>query len=77
MCNNKLTREYVLNALFKAFNYGNLGLFIGAGFSKAVVNDNLVASALSWGDLINKACEELHIQMPESDSLIGLSFPQI
>ncbi|MUG67283.1 SIR2 family protein [Paenibacillus campinasensis] len=72
----KLTREYVFNSLFNSFNYGNLGLFIGAGFSKAVVNDDLT-SALSWGDLIRKACDELKIKMPDCEEVKGLSFPQI
>jgi hypothetical protein len=72
----KLTREYVFHSLFNAFNYGNLGLFIGAGFSKAVVK-NSPTSALSWEDLIKKACEELNLIMPDKEETIGLSFPQI
>jgi len=72
----KLTREYVFHSLFNAFNYGNLGLFIGAEFSKAVVK-NSPTSALSWEDLIKKACEELNLIMPDKEETIGLSFPQI
>lgn len=74
--NGILTREDVYNILFNAFNYGNLGLFIGAGFSKAVVNDEFT-SALSWGELIEKACEELKIELPEDKELKGISYPEI
>jgi hypothetical protein len=34
----KPTREDVLTFIASSTGYGNLGLFIGAGFSKAVLN---------------------------------------
>lgn len=35
----ELTRESVMDFLSSSVIYGNLGLFIGAGFSKAVLQD--------------------------------------
>jgi len=41
------TRTEVLTFISKSASYGNLGLFVGAGFSKAVLNDPMKI-ALSW-----------------------------
>ncbi len=72
----ELTRENVLEILFNSFNYGNLGLFIGAGFSKAVINDSF-NTALSWGELIETACKEIGVCEPQDEIVIGMSFPEI
>ncbi|QTM98151.1 SIR2 family protein [Sediminibacillus dalangtanensis] len=77
MCDDStLTRELVLGKLFDSFNFGNLGLFIGAGFSKAVVNDDF-KEALSWGQLIEKACAELNVEMPDGSSMQGMAYPEV
>jgi len=55
------TREDVLRFISKSVSYGNLGLFIGTGFSKAVLNDDFLQIALSWGELLEKASEKLNI----------------
>jgi hypothetical protein len=48
---NEPSRADVLDFVFTSSKYGNLGLFVGAGFSKAVLNgeDEI---ALSWGDYL-------------------------
>lgn len=69
------TKEDVLTLLASAANYGNLGLFIGAGFSKAVVNNGMTDPALSWGDLLERVIEELAIAPVAMAN--GLSYPQI
>ncbi|MGM0924051.1 MAG: SIR2 family NAD-dependent protein deacylase [Bacillota bacterium] len=73
----KLTKEEVFNYLFNSYDYGNLGLFIGAGFSKAVVNSELGKGALSWGDLIKQVCIELDTEIPEASLTQGMSYPDI
>jgi hypothetical protein len=74
----KLTKENVLDTLFNSFNYGNLGLFIGAGFSKAAVNDDSNHFvALSWGELIDAACKELEVEVYDEEKIKGMSYPQI
>lgn len=72
----ELTRESVMDFLSSSVIYGNLGLFIGAGFSKAVLQDESGAVALSWGELIKATCEELSIDY-SSINKIGLSYPEI
>ena len=42
-----------LQFISAAASYGNLGLFIGAGLSKAVLND-VNEIALSWGQLLER-----------------------
>lgn len=45
-----VTREEVIHYLASSSIYGNLCLFVGAGFSKELVGDE----ALSWGGIINE-----------------------
>jgi hypothetical protein len=69
-------REAVLKFLSDSASYGNLGLFIGAGFSKAVLNDGINDVALSWGDLLHRASDVLGVDygaLPKE----GVSFPEI
>ena len=55
--------------------YGNLGLFIGAGVPKALINEDRDI-ALSWGELLEKCARRLKIDL----GLVrteGNSYPQI
>lgn len=54
-------RNEILEFLSHSATYGNLGAFIGAGFSKAVLNDDFNDIALSWGELLEKVSEELGV----------------
>ncbi len=70
------TRNNVLTFISKSASYGNLGAFIGAGFSKAVLNDGVNDVALSWGELLEQSCKKLEIdyaQIPKE----GISYPDI
>lgn len=57
------TRDDVLKFLFESALYGNLGLFIGAGFSKAVVDTKRKSIALGWGELLSKASKQLRVPL--------------
>lgn len=70
------TRAEVLDFLSQSVIYGNLGLFIGAGFCKAMLNENHNEIALSWGQLIEKAAEELGVDYNTVDKK-GRSYPEI
>jgi hypothetical protein len=71
------SREEVLTFLAHATSYGNLGLFIGAGFSKAVLNEASEDEiALSWGDLLKKAAKKMGVKY-ESVGKVGVSYPEI
>lgn len=69
-------RDDVLKFISSSASYGNLGLFIGAGFCKAVLNDGLEEIALSWGQLLKKASEQLNVDynaIPKE----GAGYPEI
>src|SRR6185437_10178761 len=71
------TREDTLKFLSKSASYGNLGAFIGAGFSKAVLNDDDSDEiALSWGNLLQQASKKLNVDYNEIGKE-GLSYPDI
>ena len=71
-----LSREIVFEKLFNSYNYGNLGLFVGAGFSKAAMEDQR-KSALNWLELIKATSERLEIEFPSNDKLVGVSLPEL
>lgn len=70
------SRIQVLAFLSQSVIYGNLGAFIGAGFSKAVLNTTGVDVALSWGDLLRKSAERLGIAY-EAVTRPGLDYPAV
>lgn len=68
------TREEVIHYIASSSIYGNLCLFVGAGFSKELVGNE----ALSWGQLLEKAADLLEIEFDFSDKkLIGTGYPEI
>lgn len=70
------SRNEVLTFIAHAASYGNLGAFIGAGFSKAVLNDENSEIALSWRDLLKQAATRLRI---DYDAIWkeGVSYPDV
>lgn len=72
-----LTREDAINLISKSSVYGNLGLFIGAGMSMAILNDEWTEVALSWKQLIYKCAEEFKINLKEDIPIEGFSYPEI
>lgn len=74
--NENPSRETVLKFLSKSASFGNLGLFVGAGFSKAVLNDDGSEIALSWGDLLTKSSENLGVDY-KNIWKEGVSFPDV
>ncbi len=72
----ELSKEIVFEKLFDSYNYGNLGMFVGAGFSKGVFGGN-GKPALNWFELIKKVSEKLELDFPEENDLIGVSLPEL
>jgi hypothetical protein len=70
------TRKEVLRFISDSASYGNLGAFIGAGFSKAVLNDEFNEIALSWGKLLEKASEKLGVDYGAIWKT-GVGYPEI
>ena len=70
------TREDVLKFISRSASYGNLGAFIGAGFSKAVLNDGFNDIALSWGELLEAVANNLGIDYANIWKE-GVGYPEI
>jgi hypothetical protein len=74
--NSFSNKQDVYRFISSATSYGNLGLFIGTGFSKAVLNNDKNQVALSWGELLEKVSYSLDIDykaLPKD----GIGFPEI
>ena len=71
-----LTRKGVLESLAASVSYGNLGLFIGAGFSKAVLDSKYGGVALSWPELLEKTAHKMNVDYASIDK-VGASYPEI
>lgn len=70
------SREEVLEFISESASYGNLGAFIGAGFSKAVLNEDGAEIALSWGELLATAAKKMEVDyaaIPKE----GIGFPDV
>jgi ArsR family metal-binding transcriptional regulator len=75
--NEDISRDDALKLISKSSIYGNLGLFVGAGMSMAILNDDWTKVALSWKELIYKCAEEFDINLKEDIKTEGLSYPEI
>jgi hypothetical protein len=69
-------REELLRYISRATSYGNLGLFVGTGFCKAVLNDGLDDIALSWGELLKRSAAELGVDY-SAIRKEGANYPEI
>lgn len=74
--NEELNKDIVFEKFFNSYNYGNLGMFIGAGFSKAVIKSR-AKPALNWFELIRSVSEKLELDFPEDNQLVGVSLPEL
>jgi len=52
-----MTRNDVYSKLAQASLFGNLGLFVGSGFSKSIFLNSFFGCPLSWVELLEKICE--------------------
>lgn len=71
----EFTRDDVLEMICKASLRENLGLFIGSGFSKAMLEGNLHHKAYDWKELLLEVCDALHIEKGLLEK--GLPYPQV
>jgi SIR2-like protein len=70
------SKQDVYKFISDSASYGNLGLFIGTGFSKAVLNDDRNQIALSWGELLEKICSNIDVNY-EDIPKEGIGYPEI
>lgn len=71
-----MTRDEVVLALSESAIYGNLGLFVGAGFSIAALHDQEKVEAPSWVGLVTKIADELDVSIGDED-FVGRSCPEL
>jgi len=73
----KIYRRAAMKFIAQSSIYGNLGLFVGAGFSKAIMNQPEIRPvALGWLDLIIKVAKQFEVNAKELIEA-GQSLPQL
>ena len=61
------TKEELFDIICTAVEQENLGLFVGAGFSKALLKDNYEYQAYSWRELLEQSAASLEVDLPAND----------
>ena len=56
-----INREKVFESICKATRMDTLGLFIGSGFSKALMENHPYSKTYSWAELLQKAADDMGI----------------
>lgn len=69
-------RQQLLGAISDAALSGNLGLFVGAGFSKGVLQYHHSIPALAWGELLEAVCKEFGLTYNDF-AKPGVSYPDV
>ncbi len=72
-----ITRKEGFQYISNSSIYGNLGLFIGAGMSMDILNNEWNTVALSWKELIYRCAQSFGIDIKEKINTEGLSYPEI
>lgn len=82
---SKMTRQELIGKICEASFNGCLGLFVGAGFTKAALKGSADYEAYSWKELLRECCKEMDVDKsivespvsnPEIASMICESFMQ-
>ena len=55
------TKEDVFRTICNASLLGTLGLFVGSGFTKSILEDNDRYEAYTWSELLAKCCKKMEI----------------
>ena len=56
-----ISQEDVFETICKAARSNTLGLFVGSGFTKAVLNNNNEHKAYDWKELLKESCDRMGI----------------
>ena len=71
-----ITREQLFQKIADASLFGNLNLFIGAGFSMSIFENSITERPLSWIELLDEVCEKKKIILDDKDKKYS-SCPEI
>lgn len=69
------TRDDLFQTICNASRLGTLGFFVGAGFSKAVLEGNLRYKSYKWGELLEACCTAFEIDKKVMKSYC--SYPEL
>lgn len=69
----ELTKENIFESLCKASRIGNLGLFVGSGFTKHIMEDQKNYATYSWKELLVRVAQDLGVNYTQIDN--GLTYP--
>lgn len=72
---NNMTRQELLSRICNASFNGCLGLFVGAGFTKAALKGSFDYEVYSWKELLRECCKEMDVDESIVDT--PLSNPEI
>lgn len=72
---SEISREKVFETICKATRAGTLGLFIGSGFTKAVLHGNDEYEAYDWKELLKLTCDKMNVNRKVLDK--GMPYPQV
>ena len=56
-----MTRNEILRKICDASYSGYLGFFVGAGFTKSLLEGSTIYEAYSWNDLLKECCKDLKV----------------
>ena len=70
-----ISQEDVFETICKAARSNTLGLFVGSGFTKAVLNNNNEHKAYDWKELLKESCDRMGIVREVFNE--GMPYPQI
>lgn len=70
-----ISREDVFETICKAARSNTLGLFIGSGFTKAVLKNSTEHKAYDWKELLKESCSRMGIDRDVFNE--GMPYPQI
>lgn len=72
---NSISREDIFETICKAARSNTLGLFIGSGFTKAVLKNSTEHKAYDWKELLKESCSRMGIDRDVLNE--GMPYPQI
>lgn len=70
-----ISREDIFETICKAARSNTLGLFIGSGFTKAVLANDTNHKAYDWKELLKESCNRMGIERDVLNE--GMPYPQI
>lgn len=69
------TKTDIFDTICRAARLKNLGLFVGAGFSKSILDKDFNYLSYSWGELLEECCKTMDVDMEIMKT--NASYPEV